>query len=389
MLVNGPAEIWVERANKLERAAVRFADEDAVRRYAQRLAVRAGRRLDDAAPYVDARLPDGNRLHAVLPPLAVGGTAISLRVAARRQHSLDSLCRLGMLDERAAELLRRIVRLRIPFLVTGGAGTGKSTLLAALLALADPGERLVLIEDCAELSPEHPHVVRLECRPPNQEGRGEVTVRDLVRQALRMRPNRIVVGEARGGELLDLFAALNTGQEGGCGTLHANRTQDISARIEALGLLAGVSREAVHSQAAAAMRIAMHLERGEDGLRRLHSVAVIRRRGAVGPVHAHLALSYEGVGGPREWPGFPLLAQELDLPTEEAAAQFGRGRPERAAPGYPAPGYPSAGYPSAAAMGSNYRSYPTTVRPSGSVVRPGEASRSRSAGFDRGVAEGL
>ena len=169
----------------------------------------------------------------------------------------------------------------------------------------------MLVEDCAELMPVHPHVVRLEARPPNQEQRGQVAIRELVRQALRMRPSRIILGEARGAEIVDLFAALNTGHEGGCGTLHANRPQDVPARIEALGLLAGVSREAVHSQAAAAVRVALHLVRDEDGRRRLESVAVLRRRAASGPLQAALALTFDKSGRPREWPGLDLLEDEL------------------------------------------------------------------------------
>jgi pilus assembly protein CpaF len=303
--------MWVEREGKLERVENPFPDEESVRAYAQRLAIRAGRRIDDASPFVDARLPDGTRLHAILPPLAVEGTSISLRIPRRRAYTLTELNALGTLAEEAVGLLNEIVQRRTAFLITGGAGTGKTTLLSSLLSLADPGERLVLVEDCAELVPEHPHVVRLEARPPNQEGRGRITVRELVRQALRMRPSRIILGEARGGEILDLFSALNTGHEGGCGTLHANRPQDIPARIEALGLLAGVSREAVHSQAAAAVRVALHLVRDEDGRRRLDSVAVLRRRAANGPLQAALALTFDQSGRTREWPGLNLLEAEL------------------------------------------------------------------------------
>ena len=216
---------------------------------------------------------------------------------------------------------------RVAFLISGGAGSGKTTLLSALLSLADPGERLVLVEDCAELIPDHPHVVRLEARPANQEGRGRVTIRELVRQALRMRPSRIILGEARGGEIVDLFTALNTGHEGGCGTIHANRPQDVPARIEALGLLAGDSREAVYSQAAAAVRVILHLTREEDGRRRLESVAVMRRKVNGGPLQAALALSFDASGKMREWPGIDQLEVELgrsryvELPTERA---FGR-----------------------------------------------------------------
>jgi pilus assembly protein CpaF len=314
VLVNGPREIWVERADRLERAQAAFPDEAAVRRFAQRLAVQAGRRFDDAAPFVDARLPDGTRLHAVMPPIAVKGTAISLRIPRRRLYTLEELTELGTVNADGAAVLAEIVRRRIPFLITGGAGTGKTTLLSTLLSLCGPEERLVLVEDCAELLPDHPHLVRLETRPANQEGRGQVTIRDLIKQALRMRPTRIVLGEARGAEIMDLFSALNTGHEGGCGTLHANRPHDIPARIEALALLAGVSREAVHSQASAALRIAIHLDRNESGRRYLQSIAVVRRRNAVGPVHANLALSFEHGGQTREWAGYPQLSDELGRP---------------------------------------------------------------------------
>jgi pilus assembly protein CpaF len=182
------------------------------------------------------------------------------------------------------------------------------------------------VEDCSELVPEHPHVVRLEARPANQEGRGEVAIRELVRQALRMRPSRLILGEARGAEIIDLFNALNTGHEGGCGTLHANRPQDVPARIEALGLLAGVSREAVHSQAAAAVRVALHLSRDEEGRRRLESVAVLRRKANTGPLLASLALSFDRHGKVREWPGLDQLEAEL------GRGRYGRGPAERGTP---------------------------------------------------------
>jgi pilus assembly protein CpaF len=328
VMINGPEEIWVERADQLERVASAFADEAAVRRYAQRLAVQAGRRFDDASPFVDARLPDGTRLHAVLPPLAIKGTTISLRIPRRRTYTLPELQDLGAVNEEGAAVLTEIVHKRLPFLVTGGAGTGKTTLLCSMLSLADPSERLVIVEDCAELTPDHPHVVRLETRPPNQEGRGEITVRDLIRQALRMRPTRIVLGEARGGEIMDLFTALNTGHEGGCGTLHANRPQDIPARIEALALLAGVSREAVHSQASAALRLALHLDRDQFGRRYLQSIAVVRRRGAVGPIQASLALTFDRTGQTREWIGYPLLQEELDRSEQSDETNLGIPHPQ-------------------------------------------------------------
>ncbi|WGL52822.1 TadA family conjugal transfer-associated ATPase [Nocardioides sp. BP30] len=276
VLVNGPDQVFVDRGAGLEQAAVSFPDEAAVRRLAQRLAATAGRRLDDAAPYADVRLADGTRFHAVLAPLARPGTAISLRVPQRRAFDLAELVEHRMLTAGGADLLRRLVAARRAFLVTGGTGSGKTTLLAALLSLADPGERLVIVEDSSELRPRHPHVIGLEGRPANIEGAGRVEVSALVRQALRMRPDRLIVGEVRGAEVVDLLAALNTGHEGGCGTLHANSASDVPARVEALALAAGLGREAAHSQLASAFDVVLHLGRVE-GRRVLLEIAVPRR----------------------------------------------------------------------------------------------------------------
>jgi len=278
VLVNGPEDVWIDRGGGLVRADVRFADDDAVRRLAVRLAGQAGRRLDDAAPWVDVGLPDGTRLHAVLPPVSGSGTCLSLRVLRRCAHSLDDLDALGTLPGESGALLRALVAARTAFLVTGGTGSGKTTLLSALLGNIDPAERIVVCEDAAELTPAHPHVVRLLTRPPNVEGVGQVTLRDLVRQALRMRPDRLVVGEVRGPEVTDLLAALNTGHDGGCGTLHANRPSEVPARLEALGVAAGLGRTAVHSQAAAALSLVVHLRRTPAG-RRVDEIGVVRRSG--------------------------------------------------------------------------------------------------------------
>jgi pilus assembly protein CpaF len=276
VLVNGPTQVWIERGDGLELTGVRFADDDAVRRLAVRLAASVGRRLDDAAPWVDAGLPDGTRLHAVLPPVSGSGTCLSLRVLRRCSLSLDDLDARGALPGDAGPLLRALVARRLAFLVTGGTGSGKTTLLSALLGESDPGGRMVVCEDAAELTPAHPHVVRLLTRPPNVEGVGAVTLRDLVRQALRMRPDRLVVGEVRGAEVSELLAALNTGHDGGCGTLHANRPAEVPARLEALGTAAGLDRTAVHSQAAAALAVVVHLRRGPQG-RRVEELGVVRR----------------------------------------------------------------------------------------------------------------
>ena len=277
VLVNGSEHVFIDRGQGLERVRVTVGDESAVRRLATRLAAACGRRLDDATPYVDARLPDGTRFHAVLAPVAAPGTCLSLRVPPRRMFTLADLVAAGSMPPDVASLLHDIVHSRLAFLISGGTGSGKTTLLSSLLGLVGHDERMVLVEDASELRPDHPHVVRLEARPPNVEGSGEITLRDLVRQALRMRPDRLVVGEVRGSEVADLLAALNTGHEGGCGTLHANSAADVPARLEALGVAAGLSREAVHSQVASAVDAVIHLNRGRDGLRRVAEIRVVHR----------------------------------------------------------------------------------------------------------------
>ena len=302
VLVNGPGEVWVDRGAGLVRSALRFADEAAVRRLAVRLASGAGRRLDDAQPWVDARLAGGIRLHAVLPPVAPGGTCLSLRVPRRRVFSLAELVAGRAVPPDGAALLDALVLSRTAFLVTGGTGTGKTTLLSALLSLADPGDRLLLVEDASELAPAHPHVVRLESRPANVEGAGEVALRDLVRQALRMRPDRLVVGEVRGPEVVDLLAALNTGHEGGAGTLHANSAYDVPARLEALAASAGMGRDALHSQLASGLRVVVHLVRAPGGGARRIAQLCVLSRGPLGLVAADAAWSWDGLA-PAGTPG--------------------------------------------------------------------------------------
>jgi pilus assembly protein CpaF len=277
VLVTAPDEVWIDRGRGLEHTGVRFPDTASVRRLAQRLAAVAGRRLDDARPWVDARLPDGTRLHAVLPPVAVRSACLSLRVVRPRAFTLAELAAAGPVPPGGETLLRRLLAARLSFLISGGTGTGKTTLLAALLSLVPPGERIVLAEESAELRPHHPHVVGLETRPANQEGVGLVTLQDLVRQALRMRPDRLVVGEVRGPEVLDLLAAMNTGHEGGACTLHANAAADVPARLEALGAVAGLDRAALHSQVAAALSVLLHLVRDREGRRRIAEVHVLDR----------------------------------------------------------------------------------------------------------------
>jgi pilus assembly protein CpaF len=311
VLVNGPHLVFVDRGAGLERTDVRFPDDDSVRRLAQRLAAAGGRRLDDASPFVDLRLRDGTRFHAVLAPLARPGTVMSLRVPARRAFTLEALQASGTVTALGAQLLRDLVASRAAFLVTGGTGGGKTTLLATLLGLVDPAERLVVVEDASELRPDHPHVVGLEGRPANIEGAGAVTVADLVRQALRMRPDRLVVGEVRGAEVVDLLAALNTGHEGGCGTVHANSAADVPARLEALGVAAGLSRDALHSQVAAALHVVVHIARGPDGRRRVRELAALEP-GASGLVVARAAVVFDADGRASSGPGTARLETVLD-----------------------------------------------------------------------------
>ncbi|MGH8825623.1 MAG: TadA family conjugal transfer-associated ATPase [Jiangellaceae bacterium] len=310
VLVNAPDAVWVDRGSGLERSTVRFRDEAAVRALAQRLAASAGRRLDDAMPFVDARLPGGIRLHAVLPPVAPAGTVVSFRVPSARTFGLDDLVTCGSISTSMAPILVAVVRTRLAFLVTGGTGSGKTSVLGALLGLADPGERLVLVEDSGELRPAHPHVVRLEARLPNVDGAGRVGLDDLVRQALRMRPDRLVVGEVRGAEVVDLLGALNTGHDGGCGTLHANSAGDVPARLEALGIAAGLGRDAVHAQAAAALDVVVHLARDGAGRRRVAELDLLSCTPA-GRLVAVPALRAEADGDVRRGPGAAGLDAKL------------------------------------------------------------------------------
>jgi pilus assembly protein CpaF len=306
VVVNGAGAVYVDRGAGLEPTTVAFTDDEAVRRLAQRLAAAGGRRLDDASPYVDIRLRDGTRCHAVLAPIARPGTVISLRVPARRTFTLDDLVARGSVSPGGAQLLRALVDSRAAFLVTGGTGSGKTTLLATLLGLVDSGERLVLVEDSSELRPDHPHVVGLEGRPANVEGSGTVTMRELVRQALRMRPDRLIVGEVRGAEVVDLLAAMNTGHEGGCGTVHANSAAELPARMEALGVAAGLSRDALHSQLAAAVDVVVHVVRPRDGARYVRELAVLRP-GLDHLVSADPAVTFSPDGSVRHGPAAARL----------------------------------------------------------------------------------
>lgn len=307
VLVNGPEAVYVDRGAGLERADLRFDSEEEVRRLAVRLAAQVGRRLDEGRPFVDARLPDGTRVHAVLGCLADAGTCISLRVPSRVRLSLADWAERGSLTREGFDLLAGLVAGRWAFLVSGGTGSGKTTLLAALLGEVPERERLVIVEDSRELAPDHPHCVRLEARPANAEGVGQVTLTDLVRQALRMRPDRLVVGEVRGAELVDLLAALNTGHEGGCGTLHANGVESVPARLEALGSLSGLGRAAVHAQAAAALDAVVHVNRAPGSGRRYVAEIAVIAPGRDGLIGALPAVTFDEAGRRAAGPGLPAL----------------------------------------------------------------------------------
>ena len=262
LLVNADGSVWIEEAGKPLRRTNHHLSPEQARKLATRLAALGGRRLDDSTPYVDAQLPSGLRLHAVLPPLSSAGTLISLRRLASEVYTLDELLELGTLNELSKQLLTAIIDSRSSFLISGGTGSGKTTLMNTLLSAAAATERILIVEDASELKPAHPHVVSLQSRHANSEGKGEVTLADLVRQCLRMRPDRIVVGECRGAEIRELLQALNTGHAGGAGTIHANSVQDVPARLEALGSLAGLSPEALALQAVSALDFIIHIHKG-------------------------------------------------------------------------------------------------------------------------------
>ncbi|HVL28054.1 MAG TPA: TadA family conjugal transfer-associated ATPase, partial [Acidimicrobiales bacterium] len=286
VLVCGPRAVWVDRGRGLEPAGVRFEDEAAVRRLAQRLALAAGRRLDDASPYVDGWLAEsGVRLHAVLPPVAADGTCLSLRVLRPAAHDLPALRALGTVDAGGEAVLRAMLAARLAFLVSGGTGTGKTTILGALLTAVDPRERIVCVEDAQELNPRHPHVVRLVARPANIEGAGGVALRDLVRQALRMRPDRCSVGEVRGDEILPMLYAMTQGNDGSMCTIHADSAAGVFERIAMYAVAAPEHLEPRHTArlVAQALQLIVHVE-NDGGQRFVSSVLEVRGGGEDGGI---------------------------------------------------------------------------------------------------------
>ena len=281
VIANGPHEVWVERRGRLQRASLRFDDAEALRDACVRLAARAGRRLDDAQPMVDARLADGSRLNVVLPPLAPDGPLLTLRRFAPRPFTLTEFVELGSLTDDDAALLDGCVQARLSIVISGGTSSGKTSLLGALAARIDAAERIVTVEDAAELRIDRPHVARLEARGASLEGRGEVGIRELVRNALRMRPDRLVVGEVRGGEALDMLQAMTTGHDGSLTTVHAKSPDDALRRIELLALMAGLElpHAAVREQVASAFDVVVQVARRSDGARRLVAIHGVERDG--------------------------------------------------------------------------------------------------------------
>jgi pilus assembly protein CpaF len=278
ILVNGPNQVFIERFGRLESTEVRFRDTEHLVRIIQRIAARVGRRIDESSPMVDARLPDGSRVNATLPPVTIDGPTLSVRRFGRRRLRRDELMQLGMFSPPMQTFLEYMVLARRNLLISGGTGSGKSTFLGAIAESIPNTERIVTIEDAAELMLDQAHVVRMETRPPNIEGRGQIAARDLVINALRMRPDRIIVGEVRGGEALDMMQAMNTGHDGGMTTIHANSPRDALARLETMVLMSGLDlpSRAIREQIASALELIIHVRRFEDGVRRVESIAELR-----------------------------------------------------------------------------------------------------------------
>jgi pilus assembly protein CpaF len=337
IMVNGPRDIWIERDGLLHQTAVRFSDEAHLRRIITKIAGQVGRRVDESSPMLDARLPDGSRVNAVLPPLSLSGPLLTIRKFAAERMTLSDMVRLGSLTREAVALLEAALHGELNILVSGGTGSGKTTMLNAMSSEIPADHRIVTIEDAAELRLNQRHVLRLESRPANIEGEGEVSIRDLVRNALRMRPDRIIVGEVRGAEALDMLQAMNTGHDGSLSTVHANSARDALSRIETMVLMAGydLPMRAIRQQVASALDLIVHLERLNDGTRRVVAISeVLRLEGDVITTqdlylfHVDHVAQGGQVTGTLNWTGLrPTFAQKIErrgarLP----AALAGQGR---------------------------------------------------------------
>jgi pilus assembly protein CpaF len=279
IMVNGSNEVWIERQGRLYETTVRFADESHLRRIINRMVAQVGRRVDESSPMVDARLPDGSRVNAIIAPLSLSGPILTVRKFPKKRMKLEDMIDIGTISEEAVQFLGKCIAAQLNILISGGTGSGKTTLLNALTARVSDNERIVTIEDAAELQLHQRHVLRLESRPPNIEGEGAIAIRDLVRNSLRMRPDRIIVGEVRGGEALDMLQAMNTGHDGSLSTVHANSARDALHRIETMVLMAGYDLpvRAIREQVSSALDLVVHLERLEDGSRRVTSITEVQR----------------------------------------------------------------------------------------------------------------
>jgi pilus assembly protein CpaF len=279
IMINGPYDVWLERDGLLSKTPYAFNDESHLRRIINKMVGQVGRRIDESSPMVDARLPDGSRVNAIIPPLSLTGPLVTIRKFHHKRFFLDDLVAVGTLSEQAADFLKLCIRAELNILISGGTGTGKTTLLNALSEAIPDEQRIVTIEDAAELRLRQQHVLRLEGRPKNIEGEGEITIRDLVRNALRMRPDRIIVGEVRGAEALDMLQAMNTGHDGSLSTVHCNSPRDALARVETMVLMAGYELpvKAIRQQVASALEMIVHLERMDDGSRRVTTITEVQR----------------------------------------------------------------------------------------------------------------
>jgi pilus assembly protein CpaF len=279
IMCNGPYDIWVERAGRLHKTPVRFADDGHLMRIISKMVAQVGRRIDESSPMVDARLPDGSRVNATIPPLSLTGPLLTIRKFGKHKLNMDGLIKKGALTDETADLLSKCVLARLNILISGGTGSGKTTMLNALSSFIPDSERIITIEDAAELNLNQRHVLRLESRPKNIEGEGEIAIRDLVKNSLRMRPDRIVIGECRGPEALDMLQAMNTGHDGSLSTLHANTPRDALARLETMVLMAGydLPLRAIREQIASAVDLMIQIERMADGTRRVVAITEIQR----------------------------------------------------------------------------------------------------------------
>jgi pilus assembly protein CpaF len=306
IMVNGPHDVWIERKGRLYETHVRFNDEAHLRRIINKIVGTVGRRIDESSPMVDARLPDGSRINAIIPPLSLSGPLVTIRKFGRNRLSMEDMVRLGTITRQAVDFLDVCLLAELNVLVSGGTGSGKTTLLNALSTSISDDERIVTIEDAAELQLNQRHVLRLESRPRNIEGEGEVAIRDLVRNSLRMRPDRIIVGEVRGAEALDMLQAMNTGHDGSLSTVHANSARDALARVETMVLMAGydLPMRAIRNQVASALDLIVHLERMPDGSRKVASITeVLRMEGDVITTQDLFAFQVDSITGRRNVQG--------------------------------------------------------------------------------------